>query len=71
MGRRGADMEIQREVERHKDAKRYRDAEWAAHTHMWWIKIRSDTSGVRDPSPTPDPTKCSSTSKISPHNFWL
>ena len=43
-----------------------------SHTHVWWIKIRRDTSGVRDPSPTPYPqAQGSSARKISPHNFWL
>ena len=44
----------------------------ASHSHMWWIKIRRDTSGVRDPRPTPDhPAQGSSARKISSHNFWL
>ena len=43
-----------------------------SHTHVWWIKIRRDTLGVRDRSPTPDhPAQGSSAGKINPHNFWL
>ena len=48
MGRRGADMEIQREVERHKDVVMQNER---SHTHVWWIKIERDTSGARDPAP--------------------
>ena len=42
MGRRG------RDTERHRDGNR------RSHTHVWWIKVRRDTSGVRDASPAPD-----------------
>ena len=42
-----------------------------SHIHLWRIKIRRDTSGARDPSPTQDhPAQGSSARKISPHNFW-
>ena len=61
-----------REVETHREAWGHgvvwRDMNGQSHTHVWQIKIRSDTSGVRDPSPTPDHTaQSSSTRKISPH----
>ena len=43
-----------------------------SHIHVWWIEVRRDTSGARDPSPRPDyPAQDSNTRKISPHNFWL
>ena len=43
-----------------------------SHIHVWWIKIRWDTSGARDPSPIPDhPAQRSHARKISPYNFWL
>ena len=42
------------------------------YTHVWWIKIRRDTLGVRDPVLTPDhPVQGSSARKITPYNFWL
>ena len=40
------------------------------HSHEWWIKIRRDTSGVRDPNLTPDhPAQRFSARKTSYHNF--
>ena len=43
-----------------------------SHIHVWWIKIRRDTLGVRDPSPRPDHTAPgSSTRNVNTHNFWL
>ena len=43
-----------------------------SHIHMWWIKIRRDTLGLRDPSHRPDHlAQDSSDREISPHNFWL
>ena len=43
-----------------------------SHIHVWWIKIRRDTLGARDPSPKPDhPAQGSSARKINPRNFWL
>ena len=83
MGRRGGDAETYREAQRamesHGVAERHGDtewcrevAEWASHIHGWWIKIRRDTSGARDPSPRTDyPAQSSSTRTISPYNFWL
>ena len=48
-----------------------RQVRWS-HMHMWWIKIRRATSGMKDPSPRPDHTaQGSSTRKIKPHNLWL
>ena len=61
MGRRGRDAEMWR----------CRDVE-RPHTHVWWIKIRRDTLGAKDPRPTSDhPAQVSSARKISPYNFWL
>ena len=39
-----------------------------SHTHIWWIKIGRDISGVRDCSPTPDHlAQGSSARKVTPH----
>ena len=65
-GKRGRDAKTQGEVRR--GAGRWRGMEMQNR----WVKIRRNTSGVRDPSPRPDhPAQGSSTRKISPHNFWL
>ena len=53
---------------------RWAERWWNGQSHIlvWWIKIRRDTSGVRDPSPRPDHTaQVSSIRKINPYNFWL
>ena len=43
-----------------------------SHIHMWWIKLRTDTSGARDPIPRHDHTAQGSRDrKMNPHNFWL
>ena len=46
---------------------------WNGWSHTRVVdKIGKDTSGARDPRPTPDhPAYGSSASKINPHNFWL
>ena len=44
-----------------------------SHIHMWWIKIKREISGARDPSPKQDnpAAQGSSARKINSHNFWL
>ena len=57
IGRRGGDVET---------------GNGRSHTQVWWIKIEMDTSGVRDPSPTPNHSgQGSRVRKMSPHNFRL
>ena len=50
MGRRGRDTE--RGGEAWRGVKRQQNR-WS-HIQVWWIKIRRDTSGARDPSPKSD-----------------
>ena len=66
MGRRGRGPEP---VERHGKAETQNRQ---SHNHVWWMKIRRDTWGARDPSPRlGHPAQGPSARRISPHNFWL
>ena len=66
MGIRGWDTE-----KRERCREVWRWTRWC-HIHVWWIKLRRDTLGARDSSPSPDHTvQGSSARKISPHNFWI